>query len=196
MSMPQDNRRLQLRVASKSLIALGLLGGVYIFFAAFLSTDKGGPVLPAMQQSVAGIPPGESLLISWEGQPVLIYHRTEDQIVALNQPDPRLSDAQSAHSTQPHWAQSASRSRQAEWFVAIAAGTDFGCPVNVLTAISALFQQRPWQGGFVDDCRGSRYDFAGRVYTNQYADRNLTVPDYTLVGDVLVLGGSAASQAQ
>jgi ubiquinol-cytochrome c reductase iron-sulfur subunit len=188
--MPQDNRRLQLRVASKSLIALGLLGVAYIFFAAFLTTDKGGHVaLPAMQQNIAGISPGESLLVSWAGQPVLIYHRTADQIMALNQHDPRLSDARSAHSTQPDWAQSASRSRHKEWFVAIAAGTDFGCPVSVLHAGGSLFQQQPWQGGFIDDCRGSRYDFAGRVYTSQFADQNLAVPEYTLSGELLMLGG-------
>jgi len=95
-----------------------------------------------------------------------------------------------AKTVQPNWAKNALRSRREEWFVSIGVGTDFSCPIVLLEPTAELFQGEVWSGGFADDCRGSRYDLAGRVYANQYADKNLIVPDYAIKEMKIVLGAN------
>jgi len=187
--MNQESQRLRLRVAAKSMTVLALIGVVYVFFSAFFSTDKKAHTIPSQRVVVGHVTPGESLRLTWEGRPVIIYRRTQEQIVALDTPAHPLADPSSSRSEQPAWADDHFRSREQEWFVALAVGTDLNCPVRLLPANEENFLNHPWQGGFIDECRGSRYDFAGRVYAGQYAERNLIVPAYRLSGDTLVLGG-------
>ncbi len=145
--------------------------------------------MPTQVVDIADLRPGQARMELWDGRPVLIYRRTETDIQQLQADDTRLLDFDSTESRQPSWAQNPYRSREPEWFVSIGVGTDFSCPVRHLAAASEPFLEQPWQGGFIDDCRGSRYDSAGRVYRGQYADENLIVPEYIRKDDVLILGG-------
>ncbi len=107
---------------------------------------------------------------------------------ALRTPDERLTDAGSEKSSQPAAFVNEFRSASPDLFVAIALGTDLGCSISYLAPESTEFQGKPWAGGFVDSCRKSRYDVAGRVYEAQYADRNLLVPPYSFSDNLLILG--------
>jgi len=162
---------------------------IYVVLAVLLSTDKSTRVIPSQIVDIAGQREGTSRIVLWSGRPVLIYRRTEADIAALQLDDERLLDSGSASSRQPSWANNANRSREPEWFVAIAVGTDFSCPIRHLPASADIFMDKPWEGGFIDDCRESRYDSAGRVFQGQYADENLIVPVYVRKDDVLILGG-------
>jgi len=120
-----------------------------------------------------------------------VLRRSEEQLASLDVLLDELQDPDSRRSKQPEFAMTNIRSREPEWFVAIAAGTDLNCSIDWLVASDELFRGKPWPGGFVDSCRGSRYDAAGRVYSRQQASRNLSVPPYTLPEPgVLVLGGT------
>jgi len=66
--------------------------------------------------------------------------------------------------------------------VVVALGTSIGCPVHPVYENERVT-------GFIDRCRGWRYDAAGRVYQGQEALRNLTVPPYWIDGDGLILIG-------
>jgi len=173
----------------KLMLLVALLTVVYVVLSVLLSSDKSTRVMPTQIVDISGYRPGESRIVLWDGRPVLIYRRTDADIAALQIEDQRLLDAQSSDSRQPSWAHNANRSREPEWFVSIGVGTDFSCPVKDIPASPDQFMDRPWQGGFADDCRGSRYDRAGRVYRGQYADENLIVPQYIRKADVLILGG-------
>jgi len=131
---------------------------------------------------------GEALFLNWEGRPVVIYRRQDNEFSQLRTIDNRLLDETSQNSDQPEDMLNAYRSVEPEWFVAIALGTDQGCSLTHLPANSSLFQQQPWHGGFIDACRKSRYDLSGRVYESQYATRNLVVPPYKLSGTTVILG--------
>jgi len=124
---------------------------------------------------------------------VLIQRRTPEMITALQAPEAtaggRLRDPDSRNSEQPAPMKNALRSRQPEWFVAIALGTDQGCPIsdardstpeNASETAGVEQTADPVAPGFIDECRGSLYDGAGRVLVGQYADRNLAVPSYVL----------------
>lgn len=147
------------------------------------------PDLPGMRIEIGQMTPGEVQFHQWQGRPILIYRREPVQITALQQQDERLRDPSSQRSRQPDAFTDSFRSASPEWFVAIAVGTGHGCLVELQAASDELFQSRTWAGGFKDTCGEDRYDLAGRVYSGQYADKNLAVPDYRIEGNTLVLGG-------
>ena len=180
--------RLQLRVAAKLMLAMAFFSIVYVFLSAFLSGDRNAGSMPAFRVAIDTIAPGQTRQLTWQGRPVLIHRRTSEEIASLSISDDRLVDPQSASSEQPEWVDGPSRSRQDEWFVAIAVGTDFSCPIEFVPASDELFQGAPWPGGYADSCRGSRYDQSGRVYADQYADENLMVPAYAIEGKAVMLG--------
>lgn len=188
--MDQQIRRLRLRVAAKLMLLVALCTVVYVVLSVVLSSDTSTRVMPTQIVNIAGLRPGQAQRVLWDGRPVIIYRRTAADILHLNNDDSRLIDAESNQSRQPAWAKNAHRSREPEWFVSIGVGTDFSCPVQHLEATEDEFLEEPWRGGFVDDCRSSRYDLAGRVYRGQYADENLIIPEYIRKADVIILGGS------
>ena len=171
------------------MMVLGFIGIMYVVLSMVFSSDPDSRVLPTKVVDIGGMRAGEVRIVLWEGQPVLIYHRTDQQAQALKAADTRLLDAESTKSRQPSWAKNEQRSSLPEYFVSIGVGTDFSCPIDLLPASQEPFMDKPWAGGFVDECRGARYDFAGRVYSGQYADQNLIVPQYRIKDNVLILGG-------
>ncbi|MGQ7843909.1 hypothetical protein ACUNV4_05495 [Granulosicoccus sp. 3-233] len=188
LSAEEQRRRLRLRVAAKLMVGFAILCLLYVLAAQVFTGGGATPAMPTLRVATADLLPGESRVISWEDRPVLLYRRRVEDIAQLRSPDDRLRDASSRQSKQPDEYRDDLRSASPELYVAIALGTDLGCPVSFLPAERAQFQGGPWTGGFIDSCRKSRYDLAGRVYRSQYADRNLVVPRYVLEGDTLILG--------
>jgi len=189
----QERRLLYLRVLLKGMIAVAFMAVVFVFFSVFLSDDGEEGTLQGERFVIGDMTPGETRTLTWDGRPVLIHRRTAEQIAVLEQTDAmqrsQLRDPDSERSEQPDDMMGPLRSQSPDWFIAIGLGTDYGCPLGWLAADQEPFAGLPWPGGFIDSCRESRYDLAGRVYARQYADRNLIVPDYTLVGDTVILGG-------
>lgn len=172
----------------KIMFWLAMLAMLYVFFASFRADDSVLQTGPGLRVDLSDMPGGEARMLDWEGRPVLVYHRLKSEIEALHQQDQRLLDAASKRSKQPPAAEGPLRSVSPDWFVSIGLGTDLGCSLSLLPVNEALFQKKPWQGGFIDSCRKARYDLAGRVYRSQYADRNLVVPAYHWSGTTLILG--------
>lgn len=181
-------RRLQLRVAAKLMLYLGFAGVLYIFVSAIRTGDGEIPTVPSMRVDISQIEPGNVEFFKWENRPVLVYRRTDADIVSLRTRNNLLQDASSFDSQQPDKFVNNFRSESPDWFVAIALGTGQGCTVELIVADDNLFQERAWPGGFMDSCGQDRYDFSGRVYKDQYASRNLVVPPYSIDGETLVLG--------
>lgn len=170
------------------MVYMGVLAIFYVFFSTFTHSPHSVSSVPAKKIDVSQMQKGEVMLLSWDGRPVLIYRRQDADLSALRSNDERLLDAQSRKSDQPANALNAFRSVSPEWFVAIAVGMDQGCSIAYLPSDSTLFQAQPWQGGFIDSCRESRYDLSGRVFESQYATRNLVVPPYRLDEQTVILG--------
>lgn len=164
------------------------LAVVYVVISAIRTGSDDVPDVPTKKVDVSAMASGEVIFLTWEGRPVMIYKRQSADFGKLREPDNRLEDQNSQHSKQPVLAENAYRSLEPDWFVAIASGTDLGCSLELLPAESKPFQNRPWAGGFVDTCRKSRYDFAGRVFESQFATKNLAVPAYAVSGQTIILG--------
>ncbi len=138
------------------------------------SMNPSAAVLAAAETEVdlAPIEPGQRVTVTWQGKPVFIAHRTEEEI-ALARAD------NGADLRDP--ATDAERVVKPEWLVVIGICTHLGCvPLG----------QRPgsprgeWKGWFCA-CHGSAYDTAGRIRKGP-APKNLYLPPYAFVTDTLV----------
>jgi len=186
-AIPETKRLQRLRVGVKLMLLIAFLVCVYVIFSAFRSGDTVVVPKDTLQVDLSRVVSGQSLLVDWSGRPVLIVRRTQEQIQRLNSSALKLADVDSRRSEQPAFAQNTVRSADPQWFVAIAMGTDFSCIVSLETVpqdVSGVAEL----SGLRDSCRGSYYDLAGRVFSGQFAERNLTVPTYRLNGEELQLG--------
>ena len=190
-------RRLRLRVVAKLMLLSAFVVVVYVGLASFGTEDDAGAEGTTLKVTLTDLEPGMMKSLVWESRPVLVYRRTAEETAVFDVAaavddrgghDARLQDPASKKSKQPEWARSAYRSREPEWFVAIALGTDLGCSLNFMPASETNFHGARWTGGFVDTCRKARYDLSGRVFKDQYATRNLVIPVYSIDGNELVLG--------
>ncbi len=173
------HKRQMLRVATKLMVAVGVLAFVVLLLSSMSSSDSVSVDIPSMLVDTSGIKEGQVEYKLWHGRPILIYKRTAADLKALKQSSQGLNDADSEHSAQPEFAKTPLRSLSPEWFVAFSSGTDQGCPIKLLP------------NRFTDSCRGSSYDLAGRVYADQPAKKNLAVPPYKIKpnGNILLGAG-------
>ncbi len=177
--MSQDTHTRQLlRVSVKVMVFAGMVLFALMLLSSLSGRNSTKPSTPSMVIPTDDILVGEARFVLWEERPVLVYHRSDNDINALTSAKQKLGDATELPTADPRW------------FVAYANGTDLSCPIKLLEP-GGDFKGARWLGGFVDTCRGSRYDFAGRVFANQHATRNLKLPPYVLKPDgYIVLGVS------
>ncbi|KAI3646313.1 hypothetical protein MP228_009241 [Amoeboaphelidium protococcarum] len=154
----------------------GVLGavGAKNFVATFLSQLAPSADVMALAKTeidLTSIPQGKNLTVKWRGKPVVIRHRTQDEIseantVAMNE----LRDPQS----------DADRVKKPEWLVVLAICTHLGCvPIG----------EAGDYDGWYCPCHGSHYDISGRIRKGP-APLNLEVPPYEFIADdtKLVIG--------
>ncbi|SEL08961.1 ubiquinol-cytochrome c reductase iron-sulfur subunit [Ectothiorhodospira marina] len=187
-NVPPDQRRVYYRVALKLLALLGVTMLAYVMLSGiFRDSDEGEGESDTRAVDIADLAPGEVKAVTWEGRPVWIVGRTPDMLEADAEFSDQLYDADSRLSRQPRVYRNPHRSASPEVLVVVALGTDLACELTWVSPEVAA--EEGWGGGFVDRCRGSRYDLSGRVYRDQQARRNLEVPSYRLMADdQLILG--------
>lgn len=108
----------------------------------------------------------EAVILRQDNLSIVVVRRSATAIDALRRAGDLLQDPASKRSRQPAFANNTVRSRDPEYFVAYALGTDLGCPL----AIEA--------GSLRETCGDARYDLAGRAHASERDYRNLTIPDY------------------
>jgi ubiquinol-cytochrome c reductase iron-sulfur subunit len=112
-----------------------------------------------------GIAPGAVQTVAWRGEPVFIFHRTPEEIAAMQQssggkdPEPDVS-----------------RVKHADWLVVVGICTHLGCVPNKNAQ------------GWLCPCHGSVYDNSGRILSGP-APRNLDVPPYKFVSENKIVIG-------
>ncbi len=116
---------------------------------------------------IGSISKGEAKTIAWQGKPVFIVHRTEDQIRAMNE-SPGGKDPQP----------DGQRVIKPEWLVIVGICTHLGCVPNRSAT------------GWSCPCHGSQYDLSGRILKGP-APRNLELPPYQFVTDNKIIIGKA-----
>ena len=112
-----------------------------------------------------------------------MVRRDEKALASLKKVD-QLSDPESNDSNQPEYAKNEYRSRKPEYLIMEGICTHLGCSPTYRPEITADFG-----GGFFCPCHGSKFDFAGRVYSGVPAPTNLPVPPHYFISDGVILIG-------
>jgi ubiquinol-cytochrome c reductase iron-sulfur subunit len=114
---------------------------------------------------LSGMNPGDMRTVAWQGKPVFILRRTQEQINEMEASDGGLFP-ESDHK----------RVIKPEWLVVVGVCTHMGCVPN---------KEGP---GWTCHCHGSQYDDSGRVLRGP-APKNLEVPPYRFIAaDKIVIG--------
>ncbi|MEM7778361.1 MAG: ubiquinol-cytochrome c reductase iron-sulfur subunit, partial [Pseudomonadota bacterium] len=117
---------------------------------------------------------GQAITVMWQGKPVFIRNRTEEEVSQAKAvpladlPDPQ-SDAQRT------------KNGKENWLVMIGICTHLGC----IPKGQAVGDVKGEYGGWFCPCHGSHYDTAGRIRKGP-APRNLDVPPYAFLTDTSI----------
>lgn len=180
------------RLLVRGMSAVGGLG------AAALGASMLASMSPSARAKAAGAPveadiskleAGQLLTVEWRGKPVWIVRRTEEALQSLVSVTDQLSDPDSQEDQQPAYAQNESRAIKPEFLVVVGICTHLGCSPTYRPEIAASDLGSDWEGGFFCPCHGSKFDFAGRVYSGVPAPTNLEVPPYSYLDDNRIMIG-------
>jgi ubiquinol-cytochrome c reductase iron-sulfur subunit len=165
------------KLLQKSVRYLLILSGLAVFYVLF---DFMVDVRPSTIQSsyrfqLAELAPNEVTILRQDNLAILVVHRSVQTIERLQQASLLLQDPDSRDSRQPVYALNDLRSRDPQYFVSYAIGTDFGCPLEVL------------EDGLRESCGSARYDLAGRALKGVKSFSNLAIPDYNFTNNFSIL---------
>ena len=184
-------RRRFLVGATSVVGAVGAVGVAVPFVASWQPSAKARAAGAPVQADISKLEPGQRMTVEWRGRPIWIINRTPEMIErteALGADS--LADPESEVPQQPAYIQGGLRSIKPEIGVLIGICTHLGC--------SPLYRPEPdaegvgvdnWPGGFFCPCHGSRFDLAGRVFSNVPAPTNLEVPPYRFENDDIIVVG-------
>ena len=197
MTADIDLQRRRFLTATTAVVGAAGMGAAALpFIASWQPSDRtiaaGAPVVV----DISKLEPGQQLTVEWRRQPVWVLRRTPEMLAALPKLDDRLRDPDSLVETQqPDYARNAYRSIREEYLVVVAICTHLGCVPSFRPDIAPADLGPSWPGGYFCPCHGSRFDFAGRVYTGVPAPTNLVVPPYKYTSDTVVAIGIDDAQA-
>lgn len=126
--------------------------------------------LAKIEVDLNSIPEGKNAIFKWQGKPLFVRHRTQDEIE-----DVRGVDI----STLRHPEHDHDRVTQEKWLVLIGVCTHLGC-----VPISNAGEY----GGYFCPCHGSHYDASGRIRKGP-APLNLEIPKHEFQTDELLVVG-------
>jgi ubiquinol-cytochrome c reductase iron-sulfur subunit len=157
-----------------AVTGMSAVGAAFVAWPLIDSMNPSAEVL-ALSTTEVDLSPmsqGQRITVTWQGNPVFIDYRTEEQIAAARSvsleelPDPESDE---------------DRVQKAEWLVMVGVCTHLGCIPKGQRAGDALGEY----GGWFCPCHGSHYDTSGRIRKGP-APLNLPVPPYEFLTDSLI----------
>jgi len=127
------------------------------------------------------IQPGQTIMVRWRGLPILVRHRTpEDVRIARGAPLSHLVDRSARNEALPKGASADDSNRTQEghesWLVVVGLCTHLGCLLGPKDAAAAVATGEGW----ICSCHAARFDLSGRVVGGP-ARTNLPVPPYRFI---------------
>jgi ubiquinol-cytochrome c reductase iron-sulfur subunit len=181
-----SNRRRFLTAATVVVGAAGSAAVAVPFVKSWSPSARAKSAGAPIEANIGKLAPGQQVIFKWQGKPVWIVRRDEKALATLK--DAKLADSlrdvDSDESIQPEYTKNIYRSIKPEYLIMVGICTHLGCSPTYRPAITADFQ-----GGFFCPCHGSKFDFAGRVYSGVPAPTNLTIPPHYYKSDNVVLIG-------
>ena len=178
------NRRRFLTAGTVVVGGVGTAITAWPFLRSWSPSARAKTAGAPVEADISKLQPGQLIIVKWRGKPVWVVRRDQKALDTLAKIEGDLRDPASEQSIQPEYASNQFRSRKPEILIMEGICTHLGCSPTYRPEITADFQ-----GGFFCPCHGSKFDFAGRVYSGVPAPTNLTVPPYYFVSDGVVLIG-------
>lgn len=185
------DRRRFLTTSATVVGGVGVLATAVPFVSTFTPSAKAKAIGAPVEVDISDIQPGERKIVKWQGKPVWILRRDEDDLGTLSGLDDEVRDPESNEEQQPKYARNPHRSIKPEYLIVLGLCTHLGCsPKYVVEEESEDYGLADdWEGGFFCPCHGSRFDLAGRVYKGVPAPTNLIVPPHQYLSDTRVIIG-------
>ena len=139
-----------------------------------MNPSKDVLAVSSVEVELAPIALGMGIVVSWQGKPVFVRHRTPEEIKSAE--DVKPTDL-------PDPATDASRVKAGhdQWLVLIGICTHLGCiPLG-----NKPSDPRGEWGGYFCPCHGSQYDTSGRIRKGP-APLNLAIPPYAFESDTKI----------
>lgn len=183
-----NGRRTFLIAATGAVGAVGAAGLAVPFVKSWQPSARAKNAGAPVTIDISKLESGQRVVHEWRGQPVWVVRRTESMLADLEKLTDSLSDPDSQVDQQPEYARNPHRSIRPEILVLIGTCTHLGCSpsYNPNPTVEVGLQY----GGFFCPCHGSRFDFAGRVYSGVPAPTNMVVPPHSYLSESLVIIGS------
>ncbi len=160
---PEDpQRRDFLEQATCALAGAGVAAASWPFISS-MNPATNVVAAASTEVDVSTIQPGMSETVAWQGKPVFIVHRTEEQIA-------QMAQSEGVKDPQPD----EERVLQPEWLVVVGICTHLGC-------VPGRNDE-----GWLCPCHGSVYDNSGRILRGP-APRNLEVPPYEFIAEEKII---------
>jgi ubiquinol-cytochrome c reductase iron-sulfur subunit len=176
------------------VLTAGAMGAVGTCVAAYPLIQSMNPAADTLAMSttdvdVSDLKEGQAKTVVWQGKPVFIKYRTQQEIdEARATPLADLKDQNPAQTDQDRVAQSKFGGKDMpQWLVVVGICTHLGCiPLG----------QKPTDphgnyDGWFCPCHGSQYDSSGRIRQGP-APKNLAVPPYVFTDATHITIGKAA----
>ena len=189
---PADEERRKFLASSAGVVGgLGLGTVAWPFLASMNPSARAIAIGAPVKVDISRLSAGEILREEWRGKPIWVVRRTPDMLATLEGGKSHLRDPSSANSLQPQYANNSYRSIKPEYLVLVGICTHLGCSPVYRPDAGAEDLGKNWPGGFFCPCHGSKFDFAGRVYKNVPAIKNLEVPPYRYASDTSIVIGES-----
>jgi ubiquinol-cytochrome c reductase iron-sulfur subunit len=186
------NRRHFLTVATSVAGTAGLVMTAVPFVLSFQPNARAMALGAPVEVDIGKLEDGAMVRVMWRGKPVWILRRTPEMLKRMEESGANLADPDSEIENQPAYAQNGYRSIKPEVLVLVGNCTHLGCAPIERFELAPSDLGADWVGGFYCPCHGSKFDLAGRVYSNVPAPTNLVVPPYRYLGENLILIGDDA----
>ena len=183
------------------LVATCAAGGVVgvatagALVSTFQPSERAKAAGAPVEVDISDVKPGEMKVVEWRGKPVWIVNRTKEMLEGIKKSDGQVSDPKSEVPLQPEYAKNEYRSIKPEIAVIEGVCSHLGCSPQFKSVEAKGEMGAEWNGGFFCPCHGSKFDFAGRVFSGSPAPVNLKVPPYKFVGDNKVIIGDDSKGA-
>ncbi len=184
----EPTRRDFIHIMAGSVAAFGA-ASVVVPLVHQMNPDASVLALSTKEVDLSAIEVGQAIKVMWQGKPVFIRRRTEEEIAEvsatplsdLRDKDARNPNLGKAEATDAARATSADGEARPEWLVIVGVCTHLGCiPLG-----TAQGEVKGDYNGWFCPCHGSHYDGAGRIRKGP-APENLPVPPYQFLSDTQI----------
>ncbi|MDX1519184.1 MAG: ubiquinol-cytochrome c reductase iron-sulfur subunit [Gammaproteobacteria bacterium] len=184
----KDRRRF-LTAAATVVGGAGAVAAAVPFISTLTPSAKARAIGAPVEIDLSDLKPGGLKIEQWQGKPIWILRRSEEDLQALQALDDSVRDPDSEVQQQPEYASNEYRSIKPEYLIVVGLCTHLGCSPSYIRKGDDSPLGDDWQGGFFCPCHGSKFDLAGRVFQGVPAPANLLVPPHKYLSDTRVLVG-------